>query len=720
MPPMDTQNTETSESLNRLIRLEEIKLLYGGTPFSFTAATVITLIIYSVLTGHVASETNLTIWFIIMLSVMIIRSFDSYLFSKQDEVQQKQFLWRIRYFIGTGAAGFCWGLLPWLGYSENVDYFSFIIVCQVGVIAGSLSTLSYRWEALALFLLPSSLLLEARLLYQNQVFFDATSIVLAVFIFFSLSAGKRIFNNTQQNIRLRLEADSRERTLELMHQKQALHIQNTPLAIIEFDLNLSISEWNTAAENIFGYSREEAINENILRLILPRDSSDEAERLWERLLNYEPVIGAVIENKTKSGAPIFCQWFITPLTDDQNNIVGLAAMALDITDKKHSELAIIKSKEEAEKANQAKSDFLSNMSHELRTPLNAILGFTQLLLYEKELSDKQRSHINEINNAGNLLLELVNQILDLARIEKGHLQLSMEKVCLSDVFKDCLSMIEPLAKKNDITLNIKADTPGYVIADYTRLKQVMLNLLSNAIKYNREHGSVTIKVVQKEKSIIRISISDTGKGISKELIKEIFQPFNRLNVAGNIEGTGIGLSISKELVDMMKGSIGVTSTVNTGSEFWIELPGRLDVVNNQENRQASKLAAVPKLDPASSAHTILIAEDNLTNQALLRNQLESLGYQADMVKDGQEALAQMADHDYQLLITDCNMPVLDGYKLARTIRERGNNTLPIIALTADAFPEKRAACLQAGMNEQLTKPVDLKTLKAAVEKFLAQ
>jgi PAS domain S-box-containing protein len=715
---MDSHNTQTSERLDQQVRLEEIRLLYGGTPFSFTAAVIIILIIYSILRGHVTSEYNLTLWLFLLLGVMLIRSIDIYQFSRANKQEQQHKRWRIRFYVGTGAAGLSWGLLPWLGYSPEVEYFSFIIVCQVGVIAGSLSTLSYRWETMALFQLPSSLLLVARLILENQAFSNATSIVLAVFIFFSLSAGKRIFDNTQQNIRLRIEADHREHALELMHQKQALHIQNTPLAIIEFDIEFSVSEWNTAAENIFGYTREEAINENIMRLILPRDSSSDAEKLWQRLLNYEAVIGTVIENKTKSGNPIFCQWFITPLTDDQNNIFGMAAMALDITDKKYSELAIIKSKEEAEKANQAKSDFLSNMSHELRTPLNAILGFTQLLSYEKTLTEKQRSHINEINNAGTLLLELVNQILDLARIEKGHLQLSMEKVCLSDIFKECRSMISPLAAKNNITLDIKPDINGYVIADYTRLKQVMLNLLSNAIKYNSDHGSVKIKVLQKENNIIRICIIDTGKGISKELIQEIFQPFNRLNTAGDTEGTGIGLSISKELIEMMKGSVGVTSTVNVGSEFWVELPGKLDTTTAIENDNNPEKTNAQLITQSPSKHNILIAEDNPTNQALILNQLESLGYCADLVNNGQQALNKLAHNDYQLLITDCNMPILDGYKLARTIRDRGNNTLPIIALTADAFPEKRAACFKAGMNEQLTKPVDLDTLKKMIEKYL--
>jgi PAS domain S-box-containing protein len=715
---MDTLKSDDSTRLNKQIRLEEIRLLYGGTPFSYTASFVIALIIYNVLLGHVTSPQNLDIWLFTILAVLFVRSVDSYLFSTKDKKEQSRKSWRIRFFTGTGIAGFCWGLLPWLGYSSEIEYFSFIIVCLVGVIAGSLSTLSYRWETIALFLLPASLLLVLRLIIEDQTFFNATSFVLLVFIFFSLSAGKKIFNNTQQNIRLRLEADTREHAIELMHQKQALHLQNTPLAIIEFDIDLNVTEWNIAAEHIFGYSREEAIDENVMRLILLRDSSVEAEKLWQQLLSYEPVIGAVIENKTKSGSTVICEWFVTPLTGEQNEIVGIAAMALDISDKKQNELAILKSKEEAEKANQAKSDFLSSMSHELRTPLNAILGFTQLLKYEKTLTEKQQSHIREISNAGNLLLELVNQILDLARIEKGHLQLSMEKVALANCFKEVRAMIQPLAEKKRLSLNINTDTSGYVIADFTRLKQIMLNLLSNAIKYNVDKGSVTLKVLQKENNVVRICIIDTGKGISQELLQEIFQPFNRLNAASNIEGTGIGLSISKQLVEMMNGNIGVSSKINDGSEFWIELTGSLNITTAMENESRTTPSGQQLPLRSITDLNILVAEDNPTNQTLILSQLEALGYAADLAKNGQEALNKMLDTDYHLLFTDCNMPLVDGYKLARTIRERGNQQLPIIALTADAFPEKKAECLKAGMNDQITKPVNLQTLKDTLEKYL--
>ncbi len=715
---MDSTNKTSKTHLQQQIRLEEIRLLHGGTPFSYSLSALIAVIMYNVLFDHVSSQQNLKIWLFIISITLIIRSFDTYFFFKKSEKEQLENHWRTRFFIGTAVASCCWGLLPWLGYTPNVEYFAFIVMVQAGVIAGGLSTLSFRWETQVLFMLPSSLLLLAKLLDVQGDFYKSTILVLIVYVLFSLTAGKRIFNNTQQNIQLRLEADNREQAIKILHQKQVLHLQNTPLAIIEFDPELTITEWNAAAQKIFGYTRSEAINENILRLIIPRYSSLDAEKLWERLLNHEALTGTTFENKTKSGTPIICEWFITPLINEKNEIISFAAMAMDVTEKQETEIAILKSKEEAEKANQAKSDFLSNMSHELRTPLNAILGFTQLLNYEKTLSEKQQSYLSEINSAGNLLLELVNQILDLARIEKGHLHLSMEKVELASVFKDCHSMIEPLALNTNIALDIKTKIDGYVIADYTRLKQVMLNLLSNAIKYNNTNGSITLNVFQKENNIIRISVIDTGKGIPKELIQEIFQPFNRLNADSTIEGTGIGLSISKQLVEMMNGSIGVNSKPGEGSEFWIELAGELSIATTEKHE--TRLPENLNAEEVSTQRTynILIAEDNPTNQALILNQLKSLGYDAELVNNGQEALYKLSNQTYDLLITDCNMPVIDGYNLAKKIRARGNDTLPIIAITADAFPEKKIECLKAGMNEQITKPVDLTTLKQVIVKYL--
>ncbi len=719
MPPHTHPSKTVNLMLERQIQLEETRLLYGGTPFAFTASAIMALVLHYVLFRHVRSDAMLDLWLALVYLMLSVRTLDTWLFFRAPEKSQRRRQWRFRFLLGAGISGVIWGLLPWMAFTNESGYFDFTIIVLVGIIAGSLSSLAYRWEAIALFMVPATGLLMLRFIIDDRPLSGELSFALALFILFSFSAGKRIFKNTQQNIRLRLEADNREQAIELMHQKHFLHLQQTPLAAIEFDIHFKITEWNPAAEAIFGYSAEEAIGDNIMKLILTNDNNDEVERLWNSLLQLKPVHGKVLENRTREGKRIDCEWFITPLTRRDNELVGIAAMALDITDKKQNELALIASKEEAEKANQAKSDFLSSMSHELRTPLNAILGFTQLLMYERHMSEKQQSHVSEINKAGSLLLELVNQILDLARIEKGFLQVSIERVSLNDILTDCKTMIQPLARQYQVSLDIDTGIHGHIQADYTRIKQVMLNLLTNAIKYNRPDGSVQVRVEAPTARTLRITVIDNGRGIAEHQMKEIFQPFNRLNATSSIEGTGIGLSISKQLIEMMDGKIGASSIPGLGSQFWIEIPGLLEPAAGETLTRVDEAPEKYRADGWQNTR-ILVAEDNPTNQTLLCNQLRMLGYRPELAQNGQQALQKIHQSRFDIILTDCNMPLMDGYELVRAIRRAGYDDLPVIALTADAFPEKKAKSLDAGMDDHITKPATLEALQATIERHLAR
>lgn len=264
--------------------------------------------------------------------------------------------------------------------------------------------------------------------------------------------------------------------------------------------------------------------------------------------------------------------------NDKHEPIGMYGLQIDITERKNSEMALLKSMDEAKRANQAKTDFLANMSHELRTPLNAILGFGQLLGIDQsnELTQTEKDdYIKEIMQAGYHLLDLINQVLDLSSIEAGHLNLQTEPIILKDTLTACISQINAgLATSKNIKLMDKTNhNPSVILSDPLRLKQVLINLLSNAVKYNREGGSVTIESNNVADNKLRISITDTGEGISQENMTKLFDPFERLNFKhGNIEGSGIGLTVSKQLVEAMQGTIGVESTVGKGSTFWFELP----------------------------------------------------------------------------------------------------------------------------------------------------
>ena len=296
----------------------------------------------------------------------------------------------------------------------------------------------------------------------------------------------------------------------------------------------------------------------------------------------------------------------------------------------------------------------------------------------------------------------------------------MEAVSLGKVFKECKALVQPLADKDRIQLDCDTDIDGYVMADHTRLKQILLNLLSNAIKYNHPNGKVSVRCRPASDDHIRIEVNDTGYGIPHNKLGGLFEPFNRLDInTKKIEGTGIGLSISKKLAEMMNGTLNVRSNIGQGSTFWIELEGCQPRGHKQASCDHWERPSEPLYQGSDLTKTqkILVVEDNPTNLKLISSQISTLGYKADLASNGKEALELAATGNYALVLTDCNMPVMDGYELTAELR-KNNSLVPIIALTADAFPERERECLTAGMNGRIIKPVSLQQLDSMLETWL--
>jgi signal transduction histidine kinase/ActR/RegA family two-component response regulator len=380
----------------------------------------------------------------------------------------------------------------------------------------------------------------------------------------------------------------------------------------------------------------------------------------------------------------------------------------------------------ADEANQAKSEFLSSMSHELRTPLNAILGFAQLLDSDSMpiSPEKRHEYLAHILKAGKHLLVLINEVLDLAKVESGTLSLSLEPVNLADVFRECREMIEPTAVQRRVRLVFTPPATLNVVADRTRLKQVLLNLLSNAVKYNREGGSVVVGAAPAGVCQVRVSVQDTGKGLDRHQQSLLFQPFNRLGQeAGPEEGTGIGLVLTKRLVELMGGQIGLSSTVDVGSVFWFELDASAGVVrapSTGDDLGADDSLAVVALP--DGVKTVLYVEDNPANLRLVE---EIVALRTDLrlisAADGGLGVTMAQSHAPAVVLMDLNLPGIGGLDALKMLRRDSRTAhIPVIALTANAMPRDVESGLAQGFFRYLTKPLDVRKFLEALDAALVQ
>ena len=513
----------------------------------------------------------------------------------------------------------------------------------------------------------------------------------------------------------------------------ALHLENTPMAATAWDANLICTSWNRAAEEIFGYTAKEAVGRRSVELIVPETIRDEVNALLTDVMAGKGTFHRrhTNHNVTKDGRIITCEWFNTPLVDEDGTIVGVAALASDITDKLEAEQELRLAKESADAANRAKSEFLSNMSHELRTPMNAILGFSQLLESDPEhpLDEVQRASTRHILKAGEHLLVLINEVLDLVRVESGDLSLSIEDVAPATVIESCVTLARTLADKRGIELTDRTtgrDLPT-ISADFTRCKQVLLNLLSNAVKYNRPGGRIVVDAEPTDDGMLRLSVADTGPGISAEYHGEIFEPFTRLKTSsqGDIEGCGIGLTITKRLVELMGGRIGLQSALGKGSLFWIELPlARSDGAARAPTTgptTAPTAAPAPSADETPAAapapRTMLYVEDNPASVLLMERIIQRVGHLDLLCAHTAELGLEIAEaRQPDLIVMDVNLPGMSGIDaMARLRANPDTREIPVIGLSANAMPNDIKHGLAAGFCRYLTKPIRIGEILDAID-----
>ncbi len=488
-----------------------------------------------------------------------------------------------------------------------------------------------------------------------------------------------------------------------------------------------ITDVNKQMEALTDCTRDELIGAPFKNYFTDPERAEAAIKLVlseKKVTNYELTV------RSRDGKKTVVSYNATTLYDRDRTLQGVFAAARDVTERKRFEQALQKSNVElesaklaAEKANLAKSDFLSSMSHELRSPLNAILGFAQLLESTAPLpSPSQKESITQILQAGWHLLKLINEVLDLAVVESGKVSLSNEPVSLAEVISECQAMMEPQAQQRGINMIFpKLEVTCFVLADRTRVKQVLINLLSNAIKYNRQQGTVEVACSAGGSERIRISVRDNGAGLSVEKVGQLFQSFNRLGQeARSEEGTGIGLVVSKRLVELMGGVIGVESTVGVGSVFWIELL-LTAAPNLAVGNGASAIAVQPQAPAGARQRTLLYVEDNPANMKLVeklmaqRPDIHLLG----AVNGTLGVEVARAAHP-EVILMDINLPGISGIEVMKILRDGPATAhIPIVALSANAMPRDIERGMEAGFFRYLTKPIRvtefMETLNAALE-----
>jgi PAS domain S-box-containing protein len=506
--------------------------------------------------------------------------------------------------------------------------------------------------------------------------------------------------------------------------------ETAPEPMLLVDENGMISQVNSATERLFGYESGVMIGmqvENLLPQNLRHNHVSMRKEFLSNPASRMMGVGRYLHAVRVDGSEFDVEVALAPLEFYQQNFVIVAVV--DITQRRKLENTLREARDAAEAANRAKSEFVANMSHEIRTPMNAVIGLSQLML-DTRLDNTQRDYLNRINNASRSLLGVINDILDYSKIEAGKLDIESIEFKMADVAKNISDMFAITAKRKGINLIVESahDVPAVLVADPLRLGQVLNNLVSNAIKFT-ERGEVRVLFkadqVNDQDLMLRVEVSDTGIGLTEEQRDKLFRAFNQADTSTTRKygGTGLGLVICKRLVELMQGDIGVESKYGVGSTFWFTVKmlnpqTRAAQVESVSDASGDNVANMTRMIHGAR---VLLVEDNMTNQLVARAFLSKMGVVVDVANNGQEAVEKFALNDYDIVLMDIQMPVMDGFEATRTIRATAKGaSIPIVAMTAAAMTEDREFAAAAGMNDHVAKPIDPARLAAVMVKWMAK
>ena len=516
-------------------------------------------------------------------------------------------------------------------------------------------------------------------------------------------------------------------TLQVSEEKLAVTLHSIGDAVIATDAEERVTLLNPLAEHLMGWTQAEAAGRPVDEIfhIVNQETRKPATVPVRETLAHGAIHG--LANHTiliaRDGRECAIADSCAPIRGGDGQVVGAVLVFRDVTKEYAAQQALREKSVElesarsvAERANLAKSEFLSSMSHELRSPLNAILGFAQLMESDSPPpTPVQMERVAQILQAGWHLLTLINEILDLSVIESGKVSLSRESVSLAEVMSECQAMMEPQAQQHGVSMTFQqftADTPFFVKADRTRLKQIIINLLSNAIKYNKERGTVIVSCAESDPAHIRISVADTGEGLPPEKLAQLFQPFNRLGQeAGSVAGTGIGLVVTKRLAELMEGVLGVESTVGVGSVFWCDLMSATAPQFVIESDKAEAVAR-PQVPHDAPLRSLLYVEDNPANLKLVEQIIaRHPDIRLQTAVNGTLGIEIARASLPKVILMDINLPGISGVEALKILRsDPATAHIPVVALSANAMPRDIATGLEAGFFHYLTKPIKVTEL----------